>query len=332
MAAFVAGLIGSLLALTAEVRAHPMSPAHVRIVFAVDGTASDVTITHARDSVEPQLLPPAGCRVEPLGVAGRDEDRIVTARWYCAPGGELLLVAEPGDPPVIVELAEAGAEGAPGAAVLDHAAPTMVFAPATLSAAVTLAAWVGHGAHHLLIGADHVLLVLGLVLLLGLGRRLVAAITAFTLGHSVSLALGATGVVALPSAVVEAAIAATLVWLALDLVHRAPSNNVQQDGLVARRPWLVGSGIGLVHGLGFAGVLGDLGLPEAHAALALAGFNLGLEVAQLGLVVVFGGILWVGGRVASRWNSKWSGMAVRIVGYPIGIVAAAWFFERAWGG
>ncbi len=318
-----------MLALTAEVRAHPMSPAHVRLVFAVDGTASEVTITHARDSVEPQLLPPPGCRVEPLGVSGRDEDRIVTARWYCAPGGELRLVAEPGDPPVIVELAEAGAEGAPGAAVLDHAAPTMVFAPATLSAAATLAAWVGHGAHHLLIGADHVLLVLGLVLLLGLGRRLVAAITAFTLGHSVSLALGATGVVALPSAVVEAAIAATLVWLALDLVHRAPDRG---RGLVARRPWLVGSGIGLVHGLGFAGVLGDLGLPEAHAALALAGFNLGLEVAQLGLVAVFGGLLWVGGRLASRWNSKWPGVAVRIVGYNIGIVAAAWFFERAWGG
>ena len=130
------------------------------------------------------------------------------------------------------------------------------------------------GVEHILTGADHLLFVLGLLLLVdGLGR-LVKTISAFTLSHSVTLGLATLGFVHVPSAPVEAVIALSIVFVAREIVGRpgrAPS-------LAARRPWLVAFAFGLLHGLGFAGGLSAAGLPAGHVPLALLLFSAGVEV------------------------------------------------------
>jgi hypothetical protein len=245
------------------------------------------------------------------------------SRWRCADlQGALHLTADLGDAPVIVETT--GPRGT-NTTILDATSPTLHLAELLgpeeplLS---RLGAWIVSGAIHLLIGADHVLLVVGLVLLLGVTRRLVFALSAFTIGHSISLALGATGAVTLPAAPVEAAIALTLVALALTLT-RPPVANAPAS-LLARAPMSVGLVVGLVHGLGFAGVLGELPLPASGLTLPIIGFNLGLELAQLGVVAIIAALLVVLRRLEAPL-----GLGINVLaGWAIGVIAAAWTIER----
>jgi hydrogenase/urease accessory protein HupE len=143
-----------------------------------------------------------------------------------------------------------------------------------------LSAYFGLGVEHLLLGIDHILFVLGLVLLVRGLRNLVYVITAFTLAHSLTLALSMVGSVTAPSAVVEAIIALSILFLAVELV----TPEARRSTLASRYPQLVAFGFGLLHGFGFAGVLGDIGLPRDLALPALALFNIGLEVGQLMVV------------------------------------------------
>lgn len=143
-----------------------------------------------------------------------------------------------------------------------------------------LSAYFGLGVEHLLLGIDHILFVLGLVLLVRGLRNLVYVITAFTLAHSLTLALSMVGSVTAPSAVVEAIIALSILFLAVELVTPEARRSI----LASRYPQLVAFGFGLLHGFGFAGVLGDIGLPRDLALPALALFNIGLEVGQLMVV------------------------------------------------
>ena len=143
-----------------------------------------------------------------------------------------------------------------------------------------LSAYFGLGVEHLLLGIDHILFVLGLVLLVRGLRNLVYVITAFTLAHSLTLALSMVGSVTAPSAVVEAIIALSILFLAVELVTPEARRSI----LASRYPQLVAFGFGLLHGFGFAGVLGDIGLPRDLVLPALALFNIGLEVGQLMVV------------------------------------------------
>jgi hypothetical protein len=135
------------------------------------------------------------------------------------------------------------------------------------------------GARHLAAGLDHLLFLMGLVALVR-GRRLLLAVSAFTVGHAVTLGLASLGGLALPAAPVEVAVAASLVLLGQELATGA-------RGVLTRRPALGPLGFGLVHGLGFAGALREAGLPRADLPLALAGFHLGLEATQLVAVALF---------------------------------------------
>jgi hypothetical protein len=154
--------------------------------------------------------------------------------------------------------------------------------PARESAAAVAGAYLRLGVEHLVSGLDHVLFVLGLVALLRGGRRLVLAITAFTLGHSATLAAASLGLVRVPSAPVEAAIAGSLVAVALALARPDAGAG---SGL-ARRPAALPFTFGLLHGLGFAGALASAGLPGHALPLALLSFNLGIEAGQLALVAL----------------------------------------------
>jgi len=176
------------------------------------------------------------------------------------------------------------------------------------------------GIEHILTGFDHLLFVLGLVLLVGGGRRLVWTVTAFTLGHSVTLALAVLGLVHVPQQPIEAGIALSIYILAVQLGPFRPS----RPSLMTRFPWLMAGMFGLLHGLGFAGALAEVGLPNGEIPLALFAFNVGIELGQLAFVGVVLSLWW--GLRALPW--RWPAPAAYAPAYAMGSLAVFWFLER----
>ena len=148
------------------------------------------------------------------------------------------------------------------------------------------------GVEHILLGIDHLLFVLGLLLLVGSPKRLIVTVTAFTVAHSITLAAATLGFVHVPQAPVEAVIALSVMFVAAEILRAAHG----RASLTARAPWLVAFVFGLLHGLGFAGALREVGLPQTDIPLALLFFNVGVEVGQLAFiaVVVAGSLSLVG--------------------------------------
>lgn len=178
------------------------------------------------------------------------------------------------------------------------------------------------GVDHILAGIDHLLFVLALTLLIGFRWRLLEAITAFTIAHSITLALAALGHLSLPPPPVEAMIALSIVFLATELAKGTRSNR-----LSARYPWVVAFPFGLIHGLGFAGALEEIGLPQTEVPPALLAFNLGVEAGQLLFVAVVVSIVAISSRMAGRGHA-----AMRLAtSYAIGTVASYWLIERVYG-
>lgn len=177
------------------------------------------------------------------------------------------------------------------------------------------AAYAALGVEHILSGFDHLLFVLSLLFLVGFRKRLVWTISAFTAAHSLTLALSALGWLTLRPPPVEACIALSIMLVAGEALH-------SRETLSRRWPALVAFLFGLVHGLGFAGALKEIGLPENHLAVALLTFNLGVEAGQL-LVVALAALLW---RALQRWPQTLVLRAPAL--YAIGAVAAFWTLER----
>jgi hydrogenase/urease accessory protein HupE len=171
------------------------------------------------------------------------------------------------------------------------------------------------GVEHILSGFDHLLFVAGLLFLVGFQRRLVGTITAFTLAHSLTLASSAFGWITLRAPPVEAAIALSILLVASEALRT-------QDTLARRLPALVSFLFGLVHGLGFAGALKDIGLPQRHLPIALLCFNVGVELGQLMVVLVAFAV------VRLPISRRWLGPARRPALYVIGGLAAYWTWAR----
>lgn len=199
-----------------------------------------------------------------------------------------------------------------GLATVDEAAP-----PAVLE---TFGHYFIIGIEHILLGIDHLLFVSGLVLLVGFNRGLIWAVTAFTLSHSITLILSMLDLVRVPIGPVEAVIALSIV-----LVIREAMSNRQT--LSRRLPWLVAFGFGLIHGLGFASALGEIGLPANQEFAALAAFNLGVEAGQLAALAV----IWAGVRVFTSIPRAPERTAWLTTCYLIGTAATYWTLERTWG-
>ena len=181
------------------------------------------------------------------------------------------------------------------------------------------------GSEHILGGIDHLLFVAGLLLLAVGLWPLVKTITSFTVAHSITLGAAVLGIVPVARAPVEAAIALSIVLLAREIVVGSRGG----VGLVRRRPWVVAFLFGLLHGFGFAGALGEIGLRGADIPLALLSFNVGVEAGQLAFVVALLAL-----RQATR-HLHWHVPRVEpALGYALGAVAMLWFFERlpgVWG-
>jgi hydrogenase/urease accessory protein HupE len=176
------------------------------------------------------------------------------------------------------------------------------------------------GVEHILLGFDHLLFVLALVMLVPDARRLVWTITAFTAAHSLTLAAATLGWVAVPPPPVEAVIALSIVFVAGEIVHGARG----RPGLSAGRPWLVAFAFGLLHGLGFAGVLHEIGLPDGQIPLALLVFNVGVELGQL----LFVGALLAAAAILARLPVPPPRSLRTAAAYAIGTVASFWLIER----
>jgi hydrogenase/urease accessory protein HupE len=180
------------------------------------------------------------------------------------------------------------------------------------------------GIEHILLGIDHLLFVLALVLLVDGKRRLVWTITAFTLAHSITLAAATLGVLHVPGPPVEAAIALSIVFVAGEIVHARQG----RPGLTQRNPWIVAFAFGLLHGLGFAGALAEVGLPEGQIPTALLFFNVGVEIGQLLFIAAVLAVV-----AAGRWAARHVSLPPvaglwRVPPYLIGGLASYWVFER----
>jgi hypothetical protein len=176
------------------------------------------------------------------------------------------------------------------------------------------------GTIHILEGADHLLFVLALLIIVtGLGQ-LLKAITAFTVAHSITLGLATLGVIHVPPAPTEAIIALSILFLAAEIVHQHDG----RIGLTERWPWLIAFLFGLFHGLGFAGALSEIGVPQTEVPLALLMFNVGVETGQLLFVVVVSSLM----ALLKRLPLTAPAGAWRVAPYSIGGLAAFWTIER----
>lgn len=192
------------------------------------------------------------------------------------------------------------------------------------AAAPAAPAYLKLGVEHILTGADHLMFVLGLLLLVGVNWRIVKAVTAFTVAHSLTLTAAALGWVHVPSAVIESLVALSIVFVAVELIPRPG----REDTLTRRHPWVVAFVFGLLHGLAFAGALAEIGLPPHTVAMSLFLFNVGVEIGQLAFIGV--AILAILGLRWLRARAPWSLAApARLApAYAIGSFASFWFIER----
>jgi len=229
----------------------------------------------------------------------------VFVRFYWLDGSQTTTLARPSNPRIVISGVQSSRQVA-----LDY---TLL------------------GASHILEGFDHLLFVFALLLLVSGRRKLIATVTAFTLAHSITLAVATLGLFTLAGPPVEATIALSIIFLASELVK------VKQGvaSFTAQYPWFVAFSFGLLHGFGFAGALSGVGLPQNEVPVALLMFNVGVELGQLLFiaVVLLAIKLLMKLKQTSEKNIKnqWPKWLENIPAYAIGSMAAFWFVERVSG-
>ena len=210
-----------------------------------------------------------------------------------------------------------------GASLSAHLTPTkrsyQISAEASSIQIIATYTWLG--IEHILLGIDHLLFVFALLLIVNGKRRMLWTITAFTLAHSITLAGATLGFVYVPQQPVEAIIALSILFLAMEIVHGKRG----RPGAAARWPWLVAFVFGLLHGFGFAGALAEVGLPQQAIPLALVFFNVGVELGQLLFVAT---VLLLTSALHRLKQPKLLDWAETAAVYSIGGLSSFWLFER----
>jgi hypothetical protein len=309
-----------LLACVSVARAHPLQPAAVELEELGDTRYRLGFRRSTQFARQLRLDLPGDCRMLDGQDTVEGESLVTRAEVHC--GASLI-----GRSVSVRGLAELSLGAVVHARLRDGrvvqgllgADQTRLLLPQRSSAAAVFREYLGLGLSHLLTGADHVLFVLGLLWLVqGLGRVL-ALLTAFTLGHSVTLCLAALDIVRVPGPPIEVGIALSLVLLARELLDTRARRG--------RTPLLAAAvaALGLLHGLGFAGALAETGLPEEAVPLSLAAFNLGVELGQVLVVLALAPVLWGVARSSEPFRERLR----HAVAYGIGSVAAMWVIERA---
>jgi len=176
------------------------------------------------------------------------------------------------------------------------------------------------GIHHILLGVDHLLFVLGLLLIVKDRFMLVKTVSAFTVAHSITLAIATLGYASVPAPPLNAAIALSILFLGAEIVRSSRG----ETSLTMRQPWVVAFAFGLLHGFGFASGLTTMGLPRAEIPLALLMFNVGVEVGQLLFVIL---VLLVE-RAFRVLEIRWPRWVEAMPAYTVGSLGAYWTIQR----
>lgn len=179
------------------------------------------------------------------------------------------------------------------------------------------------GVQHILEGFDHLLFVLALLLLVSNIRVLILTITAFTLAHTITLMLASLDMIHLSSKAIEATIALSIVFVAAEVLYTMRG----KEHLSKRYPWVIAFGFGLIHGLGFAGALKEIGLPKTDIIPAMIFFNVGVEIGQLIFVFSVLVIVWVMKKILTQELLRKGELCIA---YVIGSLAAFWLIERTY--
>ncbi len=319
IARFLAVILASWFCMSAAA-AHEVRPAYLSIEETGQDTWTVVwkqpVLEGKRLRIEPVFR--SADSVCPLTLDTRENLQSSTVErgtMSCAVDGITLAGLEHTLTDVIVEIRALGEKPAtilvqPSDPVIDLTEPTR--SPAN--------AYFMLGVEHIVFGWDHLLFVIGLILLIESRHRLIGVITAFTLAHSLTLGLAALGVIGIPSRPVEILIAASIILLGIEILAKQRG----QASITVRYPYLIAVVIGLVHGLGFAGALSDIGLPDGTELLALFMFNIGVEAGQVTVILA---VLLVLG-IAARIRPAIAGKAELVAAYALGTIGMFWVFER----
>ena len=320
-----------------SLQAHAFAPALLELQESADGTVAvrfkQPSVRAVGSSLQPIL--PADCEaVDSPSVAQEGTGLVSTWTVRCAEGlvGRQVGMAGIAASGAEVLLRVEPADGRSIRRVLSLDRPVLTV-PDKESVWALGASYGELGVEHILSGFDHLLFVFGLVLLVGGGRRLFWTVTAFTAGHSVTLAAAALGWIFLPQAPVEVAIAFSIYILAVELTRQ------DRQQRAARASYLMASGFGLLHGLGFAGALREAGLPQHDVPAALFAFNLGIELGQLAFVLTVLALAGIIRLAVSRGSAVLSTEAGRVTSglpslartvsvYGLGTLSVFWFCER----
>jgi hydrogenase/urease accessory protein HupE len=311
-----------LVLLAAAATAHPLAPALLELRETASGR---VEVTWKRSALrvpgsDLQPILPTDCpALEPPRV--EDQGAAMLAHWAIDCGekglvGRTIRIDDLGpakiDTLVRIELAD----GRQLQRVLRRSEPSMVV-PERTTRATVFVDYVKIGFDHILTGADHLLFVFGLFLLCTGFAPLAKTVTAFTVGHSVTLSLAALGYARFPSGPIEVLIAASVLALAVDLARDAT-----RPTWMRRYPWPMALVFGLLHGLGFAGALREVGLPDGEIPMALFSFNVGIEIGQLVFVAALITLAPLVRRIPLP-------LPRRLAIYVMGSLAAFWMIQRS---
>jgi hydrogenase/urease accessory protein HupE len=328
-------LIGLFALAPSETRAHALEPGFLEIT---PYGASEWRVTWRKPQVQGQPMAidavlPEACSPRRGGVPTFDGRAFLTG-WVATcetglAGGEIRIEGlERTRTDVLVRYATSS-DATPQARRLTAASPAFLV-PAEPGPLGVAAGYFALGVDHILKGIDHLLFVLMLLLLIRDWRPLLAAITSFTVAHSISLGAASLGWIVVPAPPVEAIVALSIAFLAAELLHEGG----QRQRLSERYPWAVAFAFGLLHGLGFARALLEVGLPEGDVPLALLAFNIGVEAGQLLFIAL---ALALGAAFARLYPTIAKGLStpgavgLRTLSYGVGTLAAFWTVERVAG-
>lgn len=315
-------LLLCLLFVTGEVAAHRFAPSLLEVTQLSESTFSATWKTPIQTvsatPIEPRF--PAACQVTSESPWVQEGTGVLMQTQYeCPEGliGETLAVSGLGENQSSALLRANLADGIFHQAVFTASQPDFTI-PEEGSAGTVALDYTWLGAEHIWAGPDHLLFVMGLLLLVGWNRRLIYTVTAFTLGHSVTLAMVTLGLFDYPVSLVEFMIALSIYVLAVELARG------EGGGTLWRQPWWLAGGFGLLHGMGFAGALAETGLPQSNVPLALLFFNVGIELGQLAFIALLVLIAAAGVRTVGERVKALRPLPV----YVLGGLSAMWCIER----
>ena len=308
-----------------EASAHRFAPSLLRVFEVAAGEYQVVWKTPRQRISAVPLAPlfPDNCAVTESGDAVAEGTGVVeTLSLRCEAGlvGERFAVSGLAENSATTLFSLETLEGLFYQSLLSSDTPAFVVAPEP-GAGQVAGEYTWLGAEHIWEGPDHLMFVFGLFLLVGWNRKLLYTVTAFTVGHSATLSMVTLGLFDYPVTLVEFMIALSIFLLAVELAR------TEGAGLFRRYPWWLAAGFGLLHGMGFAGALAEVGLPQSQLPLALLFFNIGIELGQLAFIalvaVCLQGLRSLGGVSLQRWQP--------VPVYILGTLSASWCLERGSG-